>query len=353
MKLIQLFLIGTIIFLSACQKDNINVTLITAGNLKVQIKDSTGETYPNVKVHIYSSYSYTSSGYSVGSELDAQKTDSKGNIDFGTISAANYLIVSDTIKIGGTCFITAKPVQIISGDSKFIPLNPNEYIGTLKTTFYVNSGSGTDTLTRTRIKVALVKTSDYSSKLNRTKVLKKAVSVKTFGADGKAAFTNVPANISYRTYVFINDNDTVGSWGSSSYWIGKDQIVNGTADGNLNEMLIIRATVSVTMTYYSSSSGTNKSFASANVVLVTSSDYSYYSLYSASVSTVLSHMVTSAKTDASGKCTVIVPASSSYYVFVYTDNTHSSWTTSYLSLSSSTSQTASLNVNGSYFGLTK
>ncbi len=346
MKNFKLYLIIAVVaFFATCQKDNITVTLKTAGNLSVQIADSTGKKYANVKVHLS-----TSSSSSYSNDLDVETTDNNGSVNFGTVESGTYYIVTDTIKNGNKKYLIAKPIQIISGDSKNYVFNPFEYVGTFKFKLYLSP----DTIKHTSIQIALVNYNDYSNRLNRSQVISKAVDVKPFNNAGTVEFDNVPANITYVAYVFINNTDSVGAW-INTFSVGKDNTYSGSINVNTSSLIVIRTNLSVTYTYYSSASSSYKPVASANVALINYNDYSSYGLSYANYSTILTYAVATAKTNSSGVVSFTkIPANNQYYAFIYYDNTHYTWSTNYMYPYSTGTNSYSYSLSsGTSLGLTK
>lgn len=347
-----IWLIAMIAIFSACKKDNITVTLKTAGELNVQLADSTGTKFENVKVHLYTSiYSSSSSGsLSYSGELDTKRTDANGNVNFGTLAEGMYYVVTDTIKKGNKKYLISKTLQIVSGDSKNLVLNPFEYVGNIKLGLQIYTNGSADTLDRTKIKVALVNALDYSSKLNRSQVINKALVVKSFDATGKVEFNNVPANIRYYPYVYVDNADTVGAWSSNnSIMTSKDNTYSGMVYVYLTDLIIPKANLSLTLQYYNS--GYNP-VASANVALIKYSDYINYSLNYANVNTILSHAVKTGTTNASG--TVIftdIPASVDFYAYVYYSASLYTWVTYSMYAYTNSSNDYTRSVTGSDLGL--
>jgi hypothetical protein len=347
MKKINLFIfVGMFAFFTACQKDNITVTLRTAGSLNVQIVDSTGKAFSKVKIHLYLNSSSSS-------ELDNKKTDNNGNVNFGTLESGSYFLVTDTIKKGNKKYLISKPIQVISGESKSVVLNPMEYIGTIKLQVGINTG-GIDTIKRTTLRVALVSYIDRISSDNRQKVLSKAVDIKSCDASGKVEFDNIPANIEYSAYVYIDNNDSVGGWSSSYYEVSKDGTYSGSATVYATDLIVIRTTVKLTIEYYSYSFSAYKPVQSVNVILVDYNDYYNYSLQYASQSIIKSYEVVSGITNSIGVVTFTgVPANKEYFAYVYFDVTNDTWGSSYIYPTSGILFSQIIDVTGSNLGLTK
>jgi hypothetical protein len=355
MKKINLIIITALImFLSACQKDKITVTLNTSGSLTVQIADNTGNKFQNIKVHLYTYISSNGSQVLYSGELDSKSTDANGNVNFGTLEAGSYYLVTDTVKNGNKKYLIAKAVQVISGNAKSLVLNPLEYIGTIR--LHVNIyTSGTDTLDRTTLKVALVNYKDYVSKDNRQKVINKAVDIESCDANGYVEFKNVPSNIQYYAYVYINNNDTIGAWSGGSFMVSKDDIYSDYFSVNLSSLIVIKTSVNLTIEYNSYVYPYGYQLVqSVNVVLINYDDYYTYSLSYASQTTILSHAIVSGITNSSGVVTFAnVPANFTYYVYVYFNSTYHTWASSNIYPYSGSSNYYTRDVYGSDLGLSK
>jgi hypothetical protein len=349
MKKLNLFIfVGVIAIFSACQKqnDNITVTLKTAGSLNVQIIDSTGKAYPKVKVHLFLSYSSSS-------ELDNKTTDNNGNVNFGTLESGSYYLATDTIKKGNKKYLISKAIQIISGDSKSVVLNPMEYVGTIKLQVYINT-SGIDSIKRTTLRVALVSYNDRITSDNRQKVLSKAADVKSCDASGKVEFDNIPANIEYYAYVYINNSDSVGGWSSSEYMVSKDDTYSGNATVYATDLIVIRTIVNLTIEYYSYTTFNYKPVQAVNVILVYYDDYYNNSLQYASQNTIKSYKVVSGITNSSGVIAFTgVPANKEYFIYIYFNGSYYMWYSSYFEPYSGSSYNQTIEVIGSNLGLTK
>ena len=352
MKNLKFLIIAAFVALvSACQKDTITVNLKTDGTLSVEISDSTGKKYSNVKVHLLT---YYSTGSSYSNELDTKTTNSNGVVNFGSIASGTYTIVTDTVKNGNKYYLPVKQTQILTASTKKVTINPFEYVGTLNVHVYINP-TGVDTLKRNTLRVALVKYSDYNTTLNRAKVISKAVDIQTCSKNGDVQFKNVPANINYATYVYVNNSDTIGAWYVNGAYVYKDNVVNTSISINMSDIIVVKADLSLTVNYYSSSTFNYKPVANANVVLVYYNDYSNYNLYSADLSTIMAHKVTTGITNASGKLNLTSIPAKDYKVYVYYSSNTSlhTWYSSDIYLYAGSTNTYTAQVTGTELGLTK
>ncbi len=350
-KLILFLLIAFVAILISCQKDSITVVLKLSGNLNVQIIDSTGKSYPNVKVHLYTFYSYSSGGSSYSDELDLQKTDSKGSIAFGTIQQGTYYVVSDTIRVGNKIYAPSKTVQILSGETKSLVINVQEYTGTFKLQISIYTNGLYDTINRKNLRVALIRYTDYNSRLNRQAVINRAVAIQNSDGNGMVEFDNIPSNISYYPYVYLNNTDSVGGWGSSIISVNKGGIYSSYINVYLRDLYVPRTNVKLTITYYSSSSSSYVPLKAANVLLINYNDYSNYNLYNASLNVLNVYKVASGTTDNNGVITLTgIPVGYSYYPYVYIKSTNVVQMSS-LSIYNQYDYTFSLTADGYYLGL--
>jgi hypothetical protein len=353
-KLFALFCL--IVSISSCQKDQITVNLKQSGNLNVQIADSTGKNYSKIKVGVYSYalISNSSTNYLSGAEIDKKTTDNNGNINFGEFSEGNYILIADTIKIGTKKYYMVKPVQIISGSTKSIKLNPTEYVGTIKINISLNTNGATSNVPLLNtLKVALVNYSDYSSSLNRPKVINRAVDIQKCDLNGNAVFNNIPSYIPYNAYVYIDNTDTIGAWCSSysELIVDKDGTLTRNYQIDLGSIYIIRGTANINFNYYSYNSGQDRPVQNANVLFVKYIDYYNYNLSYSSLSTILNYKVASGITDNSGNVSISgLAIYSNYYILIYNDN-YKTWAGSYYI--SSSDNYSNFNISGSSLGLTK
>jgi len=346
-----LAIVAIIAIFSSCQKDEITVNLKTSGNISVQLIDSAKTTYPKVKVHLYSSYYSTNGSLYYNGEIDVFTTDDKGNVDFGTVAAGTYFVVADTIKNGNKKYIASKMVQVVSGDSKNVMLNPFEHIGNIKLNLNLYTGSSVDTFKRSKMKVALIYANDYYPKMTRSKILSKALEVKSFNDDGSVAFNNVPANITYMTYVYYNNADTTaGSFCSTNYFsVTKDNTYSSSLSVNLQDIYIIRGNISLLIEYYGNNGTTG--VPKANVILVPYSDYYNNNLSNATINTIKTYAAATGVTDKNGNITFSkIPANKDYFVLVYYDESKKHWANSSVSTSN---YTTTIDMYGSYLGLSK
>ena len=238
MKKLNFLLLSIIVLTSSCKKDNIIVNVNQSGTLNVQIIDSIGKVYPNVKVHLVANNAYYSSNSYMISEIDALKTDSKGNANFGGLIQGTYVVYTDTIKTDKKSFISSKTFQITSGDPKNLVINPFDYIGKakFKITMYNPNYSfiRLDTL-----KVGIIRFSDYNQNpyaypyniypyIYDQKwvqyVLDKAYEIKNCDLTGIVEFGKVPSNINYIVFVFYKDdsNKILGFNQYSQFSFAKD-----------------------------------------------------------------------------------------------------------------------------------
>jgi hypothetical protein len=344
-------LIAMIVGLSACQKDNITVSLNTAGALSVQLADSTGKTYPNVKIHLFNYSPVVAKSAIYHEELDVKVTDMNGTVSFGPLEPGIYNVVTDTIKKGNLNYLISKTIQVPTGESKNVVLNPFDYVGTVKLTLFIATNGHADTLVRTQMRIALVNGSDFSGLLNRGQVLSRAVSVKSFDADGNVEFDNLPAGIGYYAYIYINDNDTTGAWATNgSIWVTKDEPYSGEVDVNLGNLVIVQSNLTLTLQYYSSNSSSYKPVPFANVALVRYEDF-YNILQYSSQSTVLQFAISHGRTNSSGTFIFTdIPANLTYIVYVYYSNSFKTWGPNNF-LQNPGPNTVVQNVDGTYLGL--
>jgi hypothetical protein len=322
LKFILLFALIAIFY--SCQKDNdLNVTLKTAGVLKIQIKDSLGNTYPNVKVRIFSYVSQSMSGLQYEGEIDTRNTDINGSINFGLLNQGFYYVVCDTIRIGTKVFYPYKGIQIVTGETKNIVLNPTESVGKAKIYISIN---GIDTITKTNLRIALIRSDDYKPNLNRQTVLKNAVAIQKVNSDGTANFDNIPSDISYIPFCYYANNDTTGAFPSdnfSSYFylrIYKNEKTTASFSFDATDLFVLKGNINLNIYYYGYKNGSygNWSVTNANVILVEYSDYNRYLYYNSSLSDIKLYASGEGTTDVNGNVSFSnVKANISYTAFVY------------------------------------
>ena len=346
-KNLLILLSGVAVLFSACQKDEITVTLKQAGSLSVQLTDNAGTKYSGITVKVYDSYTSNSS------ELDKKVTDSEGKVDFGELNAGSYYVVADTLKLGNKKYVVGKAVQVVGGSSKSYVFNADDFTGKIKINASLSSSYSYDTLKLKNIKVSLLEYYYPTGSLNRQQALSKAVYTTTLDKNGNAVFENIPSNITYMAYFYVNNDDTLGylsynnvnvsTGGSSSYSFN-------LYSSNLYYML---ASYTATFTYYSYTTYNETPIKNANVIIVKYNDYSNNDLYYASITEVKKYKVAEYVTDNNGKISGKLPLSNDFKALVYYNNTSKDWSSSFSLYNSTSTNNVSFSLSGSNLGLSK
>lgn len=196
-KLFILFALS--LFFFSCQDNDLTVTLKQSGNLSVKITDNKSKALSNVKVKLYSGDGSTS--YSM---LDALTSGADGVVNFGELNYGSYTLVVDTPKVDGIKYLPMKTVQVISGSSKQVSINVQEYVGTLKIIFSKYSYTDYSTTLYSGLNVLLVPYEDYTYSSTLDIYMQAAEFISKADATGTVNF-KIPSDRTY--YVIIYDDN--------------------------------------------------------------------------------------------------------------------------------------------------
>ncbi|MFR9166041.1 MAG: SpaA isopeptide-forming pilin-related protein [Dysgonomonas sp.] len=186
-----LFFIPLLGILFACQKDDLDVTLINSGSLTISVKDNNNNPIKDAKIRIYrNNYLFIE-----------EKTNQTGIVDFGDLLQDTYSYTVSAVK-NGFAYSDSKTFQIIAGKKKTIESNPFANTGTitiriLKYDYWENSRVPYSNLNVT------INSNTYYPSLEEI-ISKAYFSGKTDG-QGTVTFKDIPANYSFRIYLYENN----------------------------------------------------------------------------------------------------------------------------------------------------
>ena len=338
---------------SSCEKSDITVNLKQSGKLKVQIKNKNNEAIKDLKVKLYSSATTSSSSVS-SSMLDVKVTDENGNVDFGELLQNTYYVVAQDVKVGTAKYYISKPVQVVTGMSDVVIINPEDFVG--KLTLKVNmdnyiTGSSSSYLPVKQVNVAMIDYNDYNDTLTYQQVLSKAVITAKTDDMGSVVFDNFPAYYSF--YPFVYYSDTAYAWQTnlSTIYVDIAADANRTITVPSQKIMNIKTSANLTIQYYNGTS--TKSINAANVIAVDYYTYSSINLANATIAQVRAKRAAEGTTNSSGKVSLRLGRNTNYYFLVYYTETKKAWgSTVYVSGSTAINTTVSV-TDYTTLGLTK
>ncbi len=215
---IFMFALLTITFFSACEKDEkteipneitVNQNNIESGSLTVTLKDGSGSAIADQIVYLYE-------GMSV---FELLKTNSSGVANFGDLLSGTYSIYCEDVSANDKIYKINKNIQVLTGKSKDISINVEEYVGTL--TVNVEDNWTSEALANVNVK--LIRYSDYQEFFtgNYSDVISYAVFSGSTNSNGQVIFANVPTE-SYKTIVYNSTDTTSSSFFSISLYQEKE-----------------------------------------------------------------------------------------------------------------------------------
>ena len=206
--------------LSSCKKTtNVDVRLSTSGTLTVKLIDDAGKGLPNVKVSLFDDQkdNYNNLNRIL---LDAQSTDSNGQVDFGDLNPDNYLIVADSVKVNKVNYNIQEYVQVIVGNAKHKEVKVTDYSGTFSMTI-------TPYITDKPLKnvgVILVPLDWFSFYASTATQLKHSEFSGVIDQNGFIKF-KIPSDKSYGVYVYNTITNSSYNYGNNVS-VPKDVTVN-------------------------------------------------------------------------------------------------------------------------------
>jgi hypothetical protein len=216
MKRIFVFLLGVGMMIG-CKKEkdlNINMTLNQSGNLIVKVADSTGAAIANTNVKLMQSSGISSS------PLEEKSTDGNGNVSFENLLEGDYYVYLKKVVVSGKTYTIDQDVQVISGKTKSVNINPQTYVGSIQYTFNDNT-----TYPVKPIKgytVVLFRYDDYNnlgSSPTFTSIKDLAFATGTTDSTGKVLFLGVPAGPTFLYMIFNSTKKSISQY--STYYLSK------------------------------------------------------------------------------------------------------------------------------------
>jgi hypothetical protein len=273
--------------------------------------------------------------------FDIKKTDGNGEINFGLLNTGTYSISAEDVTVGNVKYNVVKTVQVISGENTIINLDPTEFVGKITLNVYKRATNyAYSTTLVANVNVALLNYKDYSDTLSHSQILSKAVVTGQTNLNGNVVFDKIPANTSYVAYVYYDENKN--AWSNNNYssyiYVLQDEEKTFSIYADEVELLDLKFGISMEAYYYGYQNNSYGRYpvANTNVILVSSSDYSAYSLYSQSIDVVKSHKFLEGTTDLNGKIVFSdIPLNTEYNVFFYEADNKKAWYHSYIYSSSS------------------
>lgn len=193
-KLFFLILLSAI--LVSCKKTtNVDVQLSTSGRLTYKLIDDAGKGLPNLKVSLFDSRD----NYSTPSILlDTRLTDSNGEVDFGDLNPANYLLVADSAKVNNVSYFVREYIQVVTGTVKHKETKVTDYSGTFNMTVrsYYNNNQPLK-----NIGVIMIPSNKYNNVSSTTGLLKIADFSGATNDAGSITF-KIPSGKDYVIYLY-------------------------------------------------------------------------------------------------------------------------------------------------------
>jgi hypothetical protein len=333
LQTLTLFILSVILF-TTCQKSNdLTVTLKQSGILKIQLTDKNNNPLVGNKVKLYTNFAYSLSGNQQSYDLlyDTKTTDANGSVDFGELNQGIYVVVSEKVKVGNISYNVMKPVQLVTGNSNSLAINPEDYVGkiTLKVYMSDNYSSGSYSPV-SNANVVLVNYDDFVDSMTHQEILAKAAVTGQTDTHGKVVFEKAPANFDYKAYVYYTDTTAAWANNNSDYiYVSKDGETEVSILVSSKDLLHLKSTLNLTVQFYGYDKNNNYGYHAvpdANVILVDYTSYYDYNLSYASISTINSHKITSGKTDSSGNVVLKnIPQGTDCMAFVYYSDTYRTW----------------------------
>ena len=199
MKRIITLMAACLIIITGCNKTkemNLTITEVKNGSLKVKVVDNSNVAIPNIVVKL-------TNGFSTISE---QTTNASGDVSFDKVLEGSYYIQISKVTIGTKTYAVDQIVQVISGNTVNLTINPQSYVATLSV-IYTSNYLGNDTIVPNTM-VAIFRADDYDVLPNPSFADVMAIafdSVKT-NTDGKVTFTDVPAEVGINLMIYKSAN---------------------------------------------------------------------------------------------------------------------------------------------------
>jgi hypothetical protein len=193
--------------LTSCEKDEktefpdeitINQKNIESGTLSVTLKDGSGNAIADQIVDLYDGMS----------RVERLKTNSSGAVNFGDLLQGTYSIYCEDVSANGNIFQINKTIQILTGKTKNLSINVEEYVGTV--TVDVKDYWNDDPVANANVK--LIRTDDYDKYYSGSysELIPYTVVSGSTNTNGEVILTNVPTEY-YLTLVYNETDTTISS----------------------------------------------------------------------------------------------------------------------------------------------
>jgi len=221
MKYQIMLLFALCVLISACEKVT-NVKLIdspTAGKLSYQLSDDAGKGVAGVKVSVYDTEPYFTTGVpNPNSLVGTVRTDVNGIAYFPDLLAKNYLLITDSVTVNKVKYLADDIVQVVAGTEKKKNIKVSEFSGLLNITLISNIDY------RTPLKnlgvVAYPINVGQPNSNNVRNFINEAVLKGVTDANGFVSI-KVPSNVSFDFIVYNLTNNNLG------YGYGNFRVVKG------------------------------------------------------------------------------------------------------------------------------
>lgn len=202
-----------LLFIS-CEKnpDNITVTIINSGTLKVKVTDNSNNGVAKAKLSVYSR---VNDGYD---RIFYDSTDASGNLDVGKLLEGSYEFYL-WVKKDNRIYNSRGYFQVIAGNEKIIEVNPFRNVGNV-TVSIVN----TNNEPITGVNVALIPHPKFSN-INYTfeSLLQEAYFTGVVNSNGSVRIEKIPADWEYSVLIYRSSSEYEYSFSNYVYAIREEE----------------------------------------------------------------------------------------------------------------------------------
>lgn len=202
-----------LLFIS-CEKnpDNITVTIINSGTLKVKVTDNSNNGVAKAKLSVYSR---VNDGYD---RIFYDSTDASGNLDVGKLLEGSYEFYL-WVKKDNRIYNSRGYFQVIAGNEKIIEVNPFRNVGNV-TVSIVN----TNNEPITGVNVALIPHPKFSN-VNYTfeSLLQEAYFTGVVNSNGSVRIEKIPADWEYSVLIYRSSSEYEYSFSNYVYAIREEE----------------------------------------------------------------------------------------------------------------------------------
>lgn len=202
-----------LLFIS-CEKnpDNITVTIINSGTLKVKVTDNSNNGVAKAKLSVYSR---VNDGYD---RIFYDSTDASGNLDVGKLLEGSYEFYL-WVKKDNRIYNSRGYFQVIAGNERIIEVNPFRNVGNV-TVSIVN----TNNEPITGVNVALIPHPKFSN-INYTfeSLLQEAYFTGVVNSNGSVRIEKIPADWEYSVLIYRSSSEYEYSFSNYVYAIREEE----------------------------------------------------------------------------------------------------------------------------------